>query len=53
MHKKKYLTRKNISNLLSLSDSTVTGLVNFNTAMVLSTSYTGCRLSLWYDGTDW
>ena len=31
----------------------MTSLINFNTTMTLSTSYTGCRISLWYDGTNW
>ena len=31
----------------------MTGLINFNTTMTLSTSYTGCRISLWNDGNNW
>ena len=41
------------SSYLPLSGGTMTGLINFNTTMTLSTTYTGCRLSLWYDGTNW
>ena len=41
------------SSYLPLVGSTMTGLINFNTTMTLSTTYTGCRLSLWYDGTHW
>ena len=41
------------SSYLQLSGGTMTGLINFNNTMTLSTTYTGCRISLWYDGTYW
>ena len=39
------------SNYLQLSGGTLTSIINFNTT--LSTTYTGCKVSLWYDGTNW
>ena len=50
---KNYLTSANLNNYLLTTGGTMTGLINFNTSMTLSTTYTGCRVSLWYDGTSW
>jgi len=41
-----YLTS---GSYLPLIGGTMTGCINFNNTMTLSTTYTGCRISLWYD----
>ena len=29
------------------------GLINFNMSITLSNTYTGCRITLWYNGSAW
>ena len=41
------------ASYLPLAGGTLTGVIKFNSTMTLSTTYTGCRISLWYDGTNW
>ena len=48
-----FLTTLNVINYLNKYGDTMYGVLNFDKGMTLSTSYNGCRVSIWYDGTNW
>ena len=53
MNAQKILTTLNVINYLNKYGDTMYGVLNFDKGMTLSTSYTGWRVSLWYDGMNW
>ena len=48
-----YLTTLDVPNYLNKYGDTMYNLLNFDRGLTLSTMYTGCRISIWYDGTNW
>ena len=48
-----YASKKWVTNNNYSSSSTMASLIKFSTSMPLSTTYAGCKISLWYNGTNW
>ena len=42
-----------LQRVLNLEGGKLTGLINFNNTVTLATNYTGCRISLRNDRTNW